>query len=49
MTVEKQLQRLKATIERHNLLYYLEDAPEITDAEYDALLRQLEALEAAHP
>jgi DNA ligase (NAD+) len=49
MTVEKQLQKLKATIERHNRLYYLEDAPEITDAEYDALLRELEALEAAHP
>ncbi|HVJ25760.1 MAG TPA: NAD-dependent DNA ligase LigA, partial [Burkholderiales bacterium] len=49
MTVEKQLQKLKATIERHNRLYYLEDAPEITDAEYDALLRELESLEAAHP
>ncbi|HVJ11083.1 MAG TPA: NAD-dependent DNA ligase LigA, partial [Burkholderiales bacterium] len=49
MTVEKQLQKLKATIERHNRLYYLEDAPEVTDAEYDALLRELETLEAAHP
>ena len=49
MTVEKQVQKLKATIERQNRLYYLEDAPEIPDAEYDALLRELEALEAAHP
>jgi DNA ligase (NAD+) len=49
MSVEKKLQKLKATIERHNRLYYVEDAPEITDAEYDALLRELESLEAAQP
>ena len=36
-------------IERHNRLYYQEDAPEITDAEYDALFRELQALEAEHP
>ena len=40
---------LRAEIERHNRLYYEADAPEITDAEYDALLRELEALEAEHP
>ena len=33
----------------HNRLYYVEDAPEITDAEYDALFRELQALEAGHP
>ena len=33
----------------HNLLYHGQDAPEITDAEYDALRRELEALEARHP
>ena len=40
---------LRGEIERHNRLYYLEDAPEITDAEYDRLLRELMDLEAAHP
>jgi DNA ligase (NAD+) len=40
---------LRAEIERHNRLYYVEDAPEITDAEYDRLFRELQDLEAAHP
>ena len=40
---------LRAQIERHNRLYYVEDAPEITDAEYDRLFRELQALEAEHP
>jgi len=40
---------LRREIERHNRLYYLEDAPEITDAEYDGLLRELMELEAGHP
>jgi DNA ligase (NAD+) len=40
---------LRAAIERANRLYYVEDAPEITDAEYDALFRELVELEEAHP
>jgi DNA ligase (NAD+) len=40
---------LRAVIERHNRLYYVEDAPQITDAEYDALFSELKALEEAHP
>ena len=40
---------LRAEIEHHNRLYYVEDAPEITDTEYDRLFRELQALEAAHP
>ena len=40
---------LRAEIERHNRLYYEEDAPEITDAEYDRLFRELQTLEAEHP
>jgi DNA ligase (NAD+) len=40
---------LRATLEDHNYRYYVEDAPTITDAEYDALFRELAALEAAHP
>jgi DNA ligase (NAD+) len=49
MSVEKKIQQLRKALERHNRLYYVEDAPEITDAEYDALLRELQALEDAHP
>ena len=49
MNVETKINRLRKTLERHNRLYYVEDAPEITDAEYDALFRELQALEAAHP
>jgi len=40
---------LRKEIERHSRLYYVEDSPEITDAEYDRLFRELEALEAEHP
>jgi DNA ligase (NAD+) len=36
-------------IDRHNRLYYLEDRPEISDADYDRLLRELRELEQAHP
>ncbi|MHB8960776.1 MAG: NAD-dependent DNA ligase LigA [Candidatus Limnocylindrales bacterium] len=36
-------------VRRANRLYHEEDAPEITDAEYDALFRELVAIEAAHP
>jgi len=36
-------------LNRHIRLYYLEDAPEISDAEYDRLYRELQALEAEHP
>ena len=40
---------LRAAIERHRRLYYQEDAPELADVEYDDLVRELAALEAAHP
>jgi DNA ligase (NAD+) len=40
---------LRAEIERHNRLYYVEDRPEIPDAEYDRLFQELQALEEAHP
>lgn len=42
-------ERLRAEIERHNRLYYIEAAPEISDAEFDALLRELEELEREYP
>ena len=40
---------LAAAIERANRLYHVEDAPEISDAEYDQRFRELVALETAHP
>lgn len=40
---------LVETIRRNNELYYAKAEPEITDAEYDALYRELEQMEAAHP
>jgi len=49
MNLEKKVEKLRRSIERHNRLYYVDDAPEITDAEYDALFRELQALEAEHP
>src|SRR5687768_17352066 len=40
---------LHQEIERHNRLYYIEDAPQIPDAEYDRLFRELQDLEARYP
>ena len=40
---------LRALLNRHAHLYYVLDAPEIPDAEYDRLFRELQAEEAAHP
>jgi DNA ligase (NAD+) len=45
----KETEKLRAEIERHNRLYYIEAAPEITDRDYDALLKRLEALEKQFP
>ena len=40
---------LRAALEQHNYRYYVLDDPSVSDAEYDALLRELEELEARHP
>ena len=40
---------LVSIIERANRLYHVEDAPELTDPEYDQLFRELVAIESAHP
>ena len=42
---KKEITRLRLLIERHDRLYHREDAPEISDAEYDALKKQLSDLE----
>jgi DNA ligase (NAD+) len=42
-------EELRAELRRHEHLYYVLDAPEITDAAYDALMNELKRIEAAHP
>ena len=42
-------EELRRLLRYHNDRYYRDDAPEITDAEYDALFRELQRLEEAHP
>ncbi len=46
---QKRIEELRAQIAHHNQQYYGTDAPEISDAEYDLLLRELRDLEAQHP
>lgn len=45
----ERVQWLREKIEAHNHAYYVLDAPHVSDAEYDALMRELQALESAHP
>lgn len=46
---EREIDQLREELRRHEHLYYVLDSPEISDAEYDALMRRLQALEASHP
>ncbi|MGB7202265.1 MAG: NAD-dependent DNA ligase LigA [Pyrinomonadaceae bacterium] len=48
-SVKKEIETLRAEIERHNELYYQKAKPEISDFEFDQLLEHLKALEAEHP
>ncbi len=43
------IEHLRKEIERHNYLYYVKAEPEISDAEYDRLYKELERLESEHP
>jgi DNA ligase (NAD+) len=45
----RKIEKLRNQLRRHEHLYYVLDAPEIGDAEYDALMNELKRLEAAHP
>ena len=49
MSAKKRAEALRSEIEDANHRYYILDDPAITDAEYDAMLRELIELEAAHP
>ncbi len=48
-SIPEKIDALRKKIAHHEHLYYVLDAPDITDAEYDKLMRELQALEAAHP
>src|SRR5579883_267378 len=44
-----EIESLREELRRHEYLYYVLDQPEITDAEYDAMMRRLQELEGSHP
>lgn len=48
-TAQKRISELRKIIEYHNRLYYQQDSPEISDAEYDRLMRKLLELEQLYP
>jgi len=47
--IKKRVEKLREEIEYHNHLYYVLDQPEISDAQYDRLMKELEKLEEQHP
>ena len=47
--IKRRIEELRKEIERHNRLYYVEARPEISDFDFDMLLKQLESLEREHP
>ncbi len=49
LSPQQQIEALREDIRHHEQLYYVLDAPELTDAEYDARMNRLKALEAEHP
>lgn len=48
-TITQRILELRQQIQQHNYLYYVLDAPQIPDIEYDRLFRELQDLETAHP
>ncbi len=49
MDVQKEIDKLRREINYHSRLYYVEDAPVISDYDFDMLMQQLKKLEAEHP
>lgn len=49
MTPARRVEELRQQIRRHEELYYTHAAPVVSDAEFDALMNELKAIEAAHP
>jgi DNA ligase (NAD+) len=48
-SLKKKAEELRRQLNHHNYLYYVEAAPEISDLEYDRMMKELEALEKEHP
>ena len=48
-SLKAEVERLRAEIWRHNRLYYVEAQQEISDLDYDRLVRRLEQIESEHP
>ncbi|MGA9352832.1 MAG: NAD-dependent DNA ligase LigA [Terriglobales bacterium] len=48
-SVEKKIESLREKIRHHEYVYYVQDNPELTDAEFDKLMNELKKLEAEHP
>ena len=48
-TPKQQIERLRDELNRHNYKYYVENSPEISDRDFDMLMKQLEQLEQQHP
>ncbi len=48
-TIEQQINHLRTQLRHHEYQYHVLDAPEVPDAEYDRLMRELRELETAHP
>ena len=48
-TLKEKIESLREKLRHHEYLYHVLDQPAISDAEYDAMLRELKDLEAAHP
>ncbi len=49
LTPDQQLQKLRDQLRHHEHLYYVLDAPELTDAQYDTLMNRLKRIEQEHP
>ncbi len=47
--IQERIERLKDQLHHHNYRYYVLDSPEISDGEYDLLMRELKSLEAKYP
>ena len=48
-TIKQHIERLRSEIDRHNYKYYVLNSPEISDYDFDMLLKELERLEKEHP
>src|SRR5260370_24779452 len=48
-SIEQEVEKLRDELRHHEHLYHVLDQPEISDAEYDGLMRRLQQLEAQHP